>query len=151
MTEVRLARKRSEILLDWNFWLKITYFGTNGLSLYLSLWWSAVWLDVWTQSCPKFLKSCPNVATAVFAQKVRFFKAAQKVTTNFGYFCKKIYLKELSKFAQYGHTGLVGHLVRQPSHRLPDSSNIFSSKVMKCFFVKYFYWLLCITIHQYVK
>ena len=59
-----------------------------------------VWPDVGIKSCPKIIKIYLNVVTAVFIQRVIFFKIAQKVTTYLGYFC----LQELSELARSGHT-----------------------------------------------
>ena len=57
----------------------------------------------WSKSCPNVSKSHPRSGQISFYIKVWFFKIAQKVDNNLGYFCQKFCHQALSKIAQSGH------------------------------------------------
>ena len=60
--------------------------------------------DVGVKSSPNVYKRYPKSSHNSLNIRVRFFKIAQKVTNNFGNFCKKFGCQELLKIAQSGHT-----------------------------------------------
>ena len=57
-----------------------------------------------------FLKVAWVISIAVF-KVINIFQNGPKVTNLFGYFCKQICLKELSKISQSGHTASVSYAV----------------------------------------
>ena len=65
---------------------------------------ASVWPDVGVKSSLNVSKSCPKSSLSCFNIRVRFFKIAQLVADNFGYFCSILCRQELSKIAQSGHT-----------------------------------------------
>ena len=62
------------------------------------------WRSVWPDVAIKRSQISPKEVTAIFSNKVMFFKIGQKVAKYFGYFCKKSCLQNLSKITQFGRT-----------------------------------------------
>ena len=72
--------------------------------------------DIGVTNWPNFSISCPK-AKAVFIFKLYCFKKDPKTIKHFGYFCKKFYCEDLSRFAQSCHTGLAQILALKLWHR----------------------------------
>ena len=63
------------------------------------------WMEISVTRCSnKRSQISPKEVTAIFSNKVMFFKIGQKVAKYFGYFCKKSCFQNLSKITQSGRT-----------------------------------------------
>ena len=53
---------------------------------------------------PNFPNITQKVSTSVFANNGMFYRNSPKVTKHFRYFCDEIYVQEMQKIGQSGHT-----------------------------------------------